>query len=376
VSEGRSGKVFLSVAGPDAAWGDRIDERLRAAGLEVEYPRRSFPQGTNFVQEINSSLASCDRMVALLSPAYCEPNSWVTEEWQAALVLARERPGFLAPFLIEQCQLPPLLAPLNYVNLTHLNREDAEARLLEELQDTHWASPVLGGARGPAESTWVAAVHRSERDLLPLGAGVVIDEHRVLTCVHMVTENGKVIDPLPWAAFPMAPPSGQQRRRAVVGVRLSDDAYELAMLDLGEDVPAGVKAAPLRRPKPEYLVGRSWWAFGFSGQEASGSPEDARKYGDQAVGEVDAVRTHGILGLNADSRGAVRAGFSGAGLWSPDYDAVVGIISRVDNRGTGQAVTLHQADLCFGDDRLGALMRWSVGQAGEVAVRAWGMGPR
>ncbi len=94
-------KVFLSVAGPDAAWGDRIDKRLRDAGLEVTYYRRSFPQGTNFIKEINSALASCDCMVALLSPAYCNPHSWVTEEWQAALVIAKERPEFLACFLIQ-----------------------------------------------------------------------------------------------------------------------------------------------------------------------------------------------------------------------------------------------------------------------------------
>jgi hypothetical protein len=106
-------RVFLSVAGLDAAWGNRIDKRLRDAGFEVEYYRRSFPQGTNFVGKINSALGSCDCMVALLSPAYCDPRSWVTQEWQAALVIARERPGFVAPFLIEQCHLPPLLAPLN-----------------------------------------------------------------------------------------------------------------------------------------------------------------------------------------------------------------------------------------------------------------------
>jgi WD40 repeat protein len=375
VSEGPSRKVFLSVAGPDAAWGDRIDQRLRDAGLEVAYYRRSFPQGTNFIKEINSALASCDCMVALLSPAYCNPGSWVTEEWQAALRIVRERPGFLVPFLIEQCQLPPLLGPLSDVNLTHLNEEDAGSRLLEKLQDRDWTRPALSGARGPAESTWVAAVHRSESGRLPMGTGVVIDERRVLTSAHVVTENGKVMDPLPWVAFPMAHPSGQQRRE-VVGVRLSDDVSELAMLDLSEDVPAGVKAAPLRRPRPEHLTGRGWWAYGFPGQEASGSHEDAEKYGGQAEGEVNSVRAHGVLELNADSRRAVQAGFSGAGLWSPDYDAVVGIVSRVDSRGTGQAVSLHQADLCFGGDRLSTLMGWSAEQAGEGAIQAWGWAPQ
>jgi WD40 repeat protein len=368
-------KVFLSVAGPDAAWGERIDERLRAAGLQVEYYRRSFPVGTNFIKEINSALASCDCMVALLSPGYCDPRSWVTEEWQAALQIAKRRPGFLVPFLIEQCQLPPLLGPLNYVNLTQLNEEDAEVRLLEELKNWDWPRPAFSGARGPAENTWVAAVHRFERDRLPLGTGVVIDERRVLTCADVVTEHGKVMDPLPWVAFPMAGLSGPQRRQ-VVGVRLSDDVYELAVLDLAEVVSAGVKAAPLRRPRPEYLVGRGWRAFGFPEHGASGSAEDAGADGGHAAGEVDSVLAYGVLGLDADSRRGARTGFSGAGLWSPDYDAVVGIISRVDSRGKGRAVTLHQADLCFGDDGLSVLSRWSAGQAGEGAIKAWGWAPQ
>jgi WD40 repeat protein len=371
----RAKKVFLSVAGPDAAWGDRIDQHLRDAGLEVEYYRRSFPQGTSFVKEIDSALASCDRMVALLSPGYCDRRSWVTEEWQAALVIARQRPGFLALFLIEQCQLPPLLAPLNYVNLTQLSEEAAAGRLLEKLQSRDWTRPVLRGARGPADSTWVAAIHRSADDRLPLGTGVVIDERRVLTSARVVTENGQVMDPLPWVAFPMAPQSGSQLRQ-VAGIRLSDDVSELAVLDLSEVVPAGVKAAPLRRPRPEYLTERGWWSFGFPERRSPDSPDHAGGYGDRAEGEIDAVLAHGVLGLDADARGAVRAGFSGAGLWSPDYDAVTGIVSHVATRGTGRAVTVYQADLCFVGDRLSTLTGWSAEQAGQVAIQAWGWAPQ
>jgi WD40 repeat protein len=371
----RAEKVFLSVAGPDAAWGDRIDQHLRDAGLKVEYYRRSFPQGTSFVKEIDSALASCDKMVALLSPAYCDRRSWVTEEWQAALVIARQRHGFLALFLIEQCQLPPLLAPLNYVNLTQLSEEAAAGLLLEKLRSKDWIRPILRGARGPADSTWVAAIHRSADDRLPLGTGVVIDERRVLTSARVVTENGQVMDPLPWVAFPMAFQSGSQLRE-VVGIRLSGDVSELAVLDLGEVVPAGVKAASLRRPRPEYLTERGWWAFGFPEPRSRASPKDARGYGDHAEGEIDAVLAHGVLGLDVDARGAVPVGFSGAGLWSPDYDAVTGIVSHVDTRGTGQAVTVYQADLHFVGDRLSTLTGWSAEQAGEVAIQAWGCAPQ
>jgi WD40 repeat protein len=375
VSAGPSRKVFLSVAGPDAARGDRIDRHLRDAGLEVEYYRRSFPQGTNFVKEINSALASCDCMVALLSPAYCNPISWVTEEWQAALVIARERPGFLALFLIEQCQLPPLLAPLSYVNLTRLNEENAEARLLEKLQDGDWTRPALSGARGPAESTWAVAVYGDEHSGA-LGAGVVIDARRVLTCARvcadLIDENGEPLGPLRVRFSKASPPVPGTQSRRVIGVHLPEGEYDLAVLLLEEAVPAGVRAARLRRPVPEDLVGLGWWAFGF--------PEGQR-LGDEAYGTVGAAAGEGFVRLDARSSCRVETGFSGSGLWSPDYEAVVGIVGAAptrdghagdDRTGDPLASTLFQADRCFGAEGLAGVGGWSAEQAGEVAMSSWG----
>jgi WD40 repeat protein len=140
-------RIFLSVAGPDVAWGEWADERLRAAGLAVEFYKRSFPVGTDFVGQIDSALAFSDCMVALLSPGYCDSRSWVTEEWHAALAIARRRPGFLIPLLIEPCSLPPLLNTLNYVDLTGLAAGAAEARLLHAvLGDATFGAPVVTGA--------------------------------------------------------------------------------------------------------------------------------------------------------------------------------------------------------------------------------------
>ena len=53
----------------------------------------------------------------------------------------------------------------------------------------------------PSADTWVAAVHTSEDDFEPLGAAVVIDVDRVLTCAHVVMSEGAVSNLL-WVAFP------------------------------------------------------------------------------------------------------------------------------------------------------------------------------
>ena len=82
----------------------------------------------------------------------------------------------------------------------------------------------------------------------------------------------------------------------------------------------------------------------------------------------------GYIRIDADPGATfrLRAGFSGGGVWSPDFGAVVGVVVTADEHGNGEAVTLHQIDLCFPDEKLGELARWTASQAEEAALAAWG----
>jgi WD40 repeat protein len=161
-------RIFLSVAGPDVGWGDWIYRQLADAGDEVEFYRRSFPVGDAFVASIDAAMAKADRMVAVLSPAYCDQASWVTEEWRAALVIARRKPGYFVPLLVEPCEPPPLLDGRTYVDLVGLPEQVASARLLAALagrpgvgeEDPHAPFP---GDRAPADATGVAGRVRTAR---------------------------------------------------------------------------------------------------------------------------------------------------------------------------------------------------------------------
>ena len=135
------------------------------------------------------------------------------------------------------------------------------------------------------------------------------------------------------------------------------------MLVLAEPVPPGVEAAPLRCPRPADLAGRAWWAFGFPHRDPVGHCAD---------GVVGAALALGWIQLDAPSDYLARPGFSGGGLWSPDYQAVVGIVGQAHPSGEGRAITLHQADLCLPDHGLAALANWSTNAAGEVALHQWG----
>ena len=67
-----------------------------------------------------------------------------------------------------------------------------------------------------------------------------------------------------------------------------------------------------------------------------------------------ALATHAALG-----RSLVEQGFSGGGLWSPDYQAVVGLVGKAnvggDHRGDGQALTLKAAAAALPTEKLDLL---------------------
>ena len=220
---------------------------------------------------------------------------------------------------------------------------------------------------GPPSDPWTAAIHASEDDFAPIGTGLVIDERRILTCAHVAVPGGKRRDPL-WVAFPKAPGAWNTRRQVTkVICRTPLGLADVAVLVLDDVVPAGVIAAPLRCPMPQDLVDRPWWAFGFANGDPLGSTAD---------GTVGAHLGYGWIRLDTASRYVVEQGFSGGGLWSPDYAAVVGLVGQAylqgDHRGDGRALTLYQADSWLPDEKLQLLMQWSAHVAGEVALSAWG----
>jgi hypothetical protein len=232
---------------------------------------------------------------------------------------------------------------------------------------------TTGDRRPRGESPWVAAVY-DDVTPGPLGTGAVIDNRRVVTCAHvcsgLIGGQGEPKRPL-WVDFPMVDGPADSRRRRVILARLSDEC-DVAVLYLAEHVPAGVRAAPLRRPKSSYLRGSGWWAFGFPKSQNPRRFYTGRVPGDGANGVVGDALGDGHVRLDIEGPQHVQHGFSGGGLWSPDYEAVVGVVTHWHPNGGGVAVTMHEADRCFGEGSLAALTDWSAEQAGELALSDWG----
>ena len=143
-------RVFVSHAGRDRAWAEWAAWQLEHAGWDVavELDAWDWGAGDNFVERMNTALASCDHVLALLSTAYFEPSRWTGEEWMAALHLARARPGFLVPVRLDDAPAPPLLASLLAPALYDIPREQARAVLLAALRPSgrpdHEPAPPIG----------------------------------------------------------------------------------------------------------------------------------------------------------------------------------------------------------------------------------------
>ncbi|MGK5530931.1 trypsin-like peptidase domain-containing protein [Streptomyces sp. URMC 129] len=199
----------------------------------------------------------------------------------------------------------------------------------------------------------------------PLGCGFLIDTERVLTCAHVVRPAWDGRGEL-WVVFPKAEEL-MARRIKVSKVTLpsdgDDETQDVAVLHLAETIRGGL-AARLRRPAEGDLVGTAWWSFGF--------PDGV--LGNSASGSVGEALAYGWIRLDTNElRYPVRGGYSGAAVWSPAYQAVVGMVGQAHSAtGDARALTVRAITRLLPDQRLHQLTDWSLEAADEMAMNSWG----
>ena len=124
---------FVSHAGRDAAWAEWAAWQLVDAGYSVELDVWDWAAGRNFVTAMNDALGRADRVVALFSRAYFEPERYTSEEWSASLAHVPGASGRLVPVRVEEVPaelVPPLLRPLISRDVFGLEEEAARRALL------------------------------------------------------------------------------------------------------------------------------------------------------------------------------------------------------------------------------------------------------
>ena len=200
---------------------------------------------------------------------------------------------------------------------------------------------------------WVVSLHDGPLYASALATGFLIDERHVLTCAHVACPQGGPREDL-WVGFPGARESMGPRDLPRVRVRsvVVPEGWpraalrNVAALVLEEAMPQEM-VAPISLPVPEIMAKRRWWAGGFPDGELGVSREGT-------VGD-HLYRGWGRLDVSASF--AEEGGWSayhGAGLWSPDHQAVVGMVMP----GSGDEccwLTLRQIGSVLPDLEIGRL---------------------
>lgn len=117
-------KVFLSYAHVDAdkKFVRELHQRLRRDGIECFFDEDSLAPGANFVLEISQAIDECNYLVMFMSRAYFSAR-FAPLEWSAVVAndVANQR-GRLLPLLREVCELPALIKPLTYIDVSSVEK--------------------------------------------------------------------------------------------------------------------------------------------------------------------------------------------------------------------------------------------------------------
>jgi hypothetical protein len=113
-------KVFLSYAHVEAdkKFVSALYNRLKRDGVECFFDEASLAPGANFVLAISQAIDQCNYLVMVMSQAYFSAG-FAPTEWTAVFAAdPKNERGRLLPLLREYCYLPPLVKPLNYVDVS------------------------------------------------------------------------------------------------------------------------------------------------------------------------------------------------------------------------------------------------------------------
>jgi hypothetical protein len=110
------GKVFVSHASADKPFVDRLVADLVARSIPVWYDKFDLRIGDSVPGAINAGLSNSKYFAIVLSKA-AVASVWVREELNAALMTQVAKGGtFILPLLLEDCEIPPLLAHRKYAD--------------------------------------------------------------------------------------------------------------------------------------------------------------------------------------------------------------------------------------------------------------------
>jgi len=126
-------RVYISFAEEDRQQVRELESKLRGAGFETWFDEKDLTAGSDWKEEIKQELPRCDVFLSCISTRSLRRAGFYDEEVGMALKIREERPGFLVPVRLDECDLPPAYL---YLRLTWVDVFDQSGvdRLIRSLQ--------------------------------------------------------------------------------------------------------------------------------------------------------------------------------------------------------------------------------------------------
>ena len=140
--------IFVSYTGSDRDWAFWIGQEMEKLGHTPHVHEWEIPAGGNIQAWMEGRLQSADRFCCVVSAAYLSApySSW---ERRAALWAAeKQRPDFVQPVFVENCEVPIWLANIKRCDLFGLGEDEARESLKAYLAPS---SKPLASVRFPGK---------------------------------------------------------------------------------------------------------------------------------------------------------------------------------------------------------------------------------
>lgn len=112
-------KVFVSYSSRNKKFVVRLIDILKKNGIALWFDQWEIKVGDSIAEKIDVGIRSSDYLLIVLSKASAS-SRWVREELSAAKTIEIEKRGvFILPALLEDCDVPPLIASKRYADFRH-----------------------------------------------------------------------------------------------------------------------------------------------------------------------------------------------------------------------------------------------------------------
>lgn len=115
---------------------------LRALGIDAWYDDWEIHPGDSIVQKIEAGLCKADAFVIVLSPASVS-SAWVRQELDVGVIRRLSDSMRLIPVVLEECEVPMLLRPLQWVRVEGDGPAEVARRVAAAIHG-HTSKPPLG----------------------------------------------------------------------------------------------------------------------------------------------------------------------------------------------------------------------------------------